>query len=102
MARRKPIRRFLWKAVFFAMFGALVGIPISYQFQSGLVKALISRRDYTAQVFKAAPGEIWKGANSGGGPAIDPLGVVATLTTTMLVCAGTTTIIGLRLTRRKR
>lgn len=102
MARRKPIRRLLWKVAFFAAFGALLGIPLSYQFQSGIVKALINRSDYTKQVLRAAPSEIWNKTNSGGGGGVDPFGVVATLTTTVIICAGATTMIGLRLTRKKR
>jgi hypothetical protein len=101
--RRKPIRRFLWRAVAFALFGALLGVPISYSFQSGIVKALISRSDYTKQVLTAAPSEIWKKANSqSSGGGIDPFGVVATLSTTVIVCGAATTLIGLRLTRKKR
>lgn len=99
--KRKTIqpRQLLWRTIPFALAGLLVGIPISYYFQSGIVRMLFSCQQYTLKVLAAAPDALWKQVNTDGSSA-DPFGVIAVLTTTLLITVGASLIMGWRLTAR--
>lgn len=101
MARkRRPIRRLLTRTVPFAIIGGAIGVPLSYQVQNSLVRGLVSRRDYTRQVFTAAPNAMFDQIRSKGGSP-DPLGIVERLTFVVTMSAVTGAIAGLYLTRGK-
>ena len=81
----------------FAVIGAAVGVPLSYQIQNDLVRGMVSRRDYTARVFTVAPNAIWDEIRAEGGSA-DPLGIIERLTFTVLLCGGAGAFFGLWVT----
>jgi hypothetical protein len=88
MARRRVSpRRWLLRTLPFALIGAAMGVPLSYHIQNGLVRGMVSRRDYTRQVFSAAPSAIWNQIRSQGASP-DPLGIVERLLFTVMLTAG--------------
>jgi hypothetical protein len=97
---RKTIRRLLWRTIPFALLGAVAGVPLSYQIQSGLIRSMVSRRDYTRQVFSAAPSAIWDEVRSRGGSP-DPLGIVERLVFTVMLTSVAGVFAGWWITSRK-
>ena len=62
--------------------GVAAGIPLSYQFQSGLVRAFVSRTAYVRKVVEAVPDAV---QGKGGG---DLFGVADTLRKTVVATGG--------------